>query len=277
VTSHQDDRLIRRLAVRDPTISANDILAQLPPSVSPSVTTVKRRLQLQYKLQAYHPATKPMRSAKNVKDRITFCNHYKHWMATDWHKVMFSDETMMRQFYSLHSFVRRPANQRYNSRYCIPTVKFSASVMMWGSISVNGTAGMWFAPRGTTVNAAVYLKILQDNLPLIMPQHNCTVFQHDGAPCHTARLVKNWMTEQNIRVLDKWPGSSSDLNPIEHAWSALKKKVMLMRPTSLVDLVEKIKTVWRQQITPDYCRDLIESMPSRISAVLKARGGNSKY
>jgi transposase len=276
-TTRQDDSMIRRAVVKEPTCSASEIQSQLPPSVNISVRTIRRRLQWHFKLRAYRPAIKPLRSAKNVTDRVAFCHQYKHWTIAQWKTVMFSDETMIRQFYSFMPYVRRPWNQRYNSRFCVPTAKYSPSIMIWGSISCKGTAGLWFMPQGTTINAATYLSILQENLPVHMPQHNCTILQHDGAPCHSARTVRNWLAVNNYQVLERWPGSSPDLNPIEHCWALVKKKVMLLKPTSRQDLQEKIKTVWEHHITPEYCHSLIESMPSRILAVLAAKGGNTRY
>jgi hypothetical protein len=277
VTTSRDDNAIRRECVKNPMSSANEIKAQLPALGNVSVTTVKRRLQCDLQLRAYRPAIKPLISLKNVKDRITFCKRHQHWTVDDWRRVLFSDESMIRQFHSFRSFVRRPPNERHNARYCIPTVKHCPSVMIWGCISADGPGGLWFAPNGTTVNSTVYLNILHEHVQESMAEHGCTVFQHDGAPCHTARIVKDWLAEQNVSVLGKWPGSSPDLNPIEHCWAILKKKVMLLKPTSRVDLVSKIQTVWNQNITSVYCRSLIDSMPFRISAVLKAKGGNTRY
>ena len=190
---------------------------------------------------------------------------------------MFSDESTVRQFHYHHTRVRRPVGQRYNSRYTVATVKHPLSIMFWGSISCQGRGGLLIMPRKTTINAATYLRILQQKLPLFMRMRNCTVFQHDGAPCHTAKIVKTWLASSNITVLAPWPGSSPDLNPIEHCWAMVQRKVADMRPASAAELEEKLKMVWVQQISQAYCCRLIESMPARIQAVIKAKGGPTKY
>ena len=72
-----------------------------------------------------------------------------------------------------------------------------------------------------------------------------------------------------------WPSQSPDLNPIESCWATLKKKVAATRiPSSLDDL----ETVVRggQRLSLSYLR-LIDSMPDRIRAVIKAKGGSTKY
>ena len=149
--------------------------------------------------------------------------------------------------------------------------------MVWGSIAASGRCSLWFSPLGKTINASVYLSILKEKLQTFMTIRNCSVFQHDGAPCHTACLIKEWLAGQQIEVLGPWLWSSPDLNPIEHCWVVVKRKVSDLKPTSYNDLVEKIKQVWCQQITDDFCKTLVESMPDRIRAVLDAKGGPTRY
>jgi predicted transcriptional regulator len=277
VTSRQTDSLIRRLVVQNPTSSSTFIASQLPPSVSVSTRTIRRRLQIDFKLRAYHPACAPLLSHKNIADRLAFAKKYQNWTAEQWCSVMFSDETIIKQFYSCSSHVRRPVGARYNIRYTIPRVKHSPQIMIWGCISAQGTGGLWFMPPNSTITAAVYLEVLQEKLPNLMDAHHCSTFQHDGAPVHSAKIVKAWLSTQGINILGPWPGNSPDLNPIENCWAVMKKKLAKWKPTSLNDLKEKAITVWNQECSAEYCQSLITSMPDRIAAVLAAKGGLTKY
>ena len=45
----------------------------------------------------------------------------------------------------------------------------------------------------------------------LLRQEKPFIFQQDNAPCHRAKLVKNWFQEQNIEVI-AWPANSPDLN-----------------------------------------------------------------
>ena len=47
-------------------------------------------------------------------------------------------------------------------------------------------------------------------------------------------------------------------------------------PTGMVELWERVEAEWKK-ITAEDCMHLIESMPRRIAAVLKAKGGFTKY
>ena len=275
VTSHRTDKMMKRIVVSDPTASSSFVASELPSQVSSR--TVRRRLQLDFNLRSYRPAAKPNLSKKNIADRLAFAKRYLHWTAQEWHDVMFSDETIIKQFYSFSTNVRRPVGQRYNPRYTVPRVKHSPSVMIWGSISATGRGALWFMPQGATVNARVYLSILEEKVERFMVMRHCRIFQHDGAPCHTAKIVRDWLVKKNIAVLQPWPGSSPDLNPIENCWAIAKKKIAQHKPTSHANMIEAIKQVWTQEITPQYCAALIDSMPQRLQAVVDAKGRATKY
>lgn len=281
ITSAQTDRMIYRKVVNNPRITSNSIVAELPEENAVSARTVRRRLYKDLKLKSFRSAPKPKLSLKNIQDRLAFCRRYRHWTANDWSQVMFSDESTIRQFSVRLPNVRRPPGERYNIRYTSSTVKHSPSVMVWGCIAAEGRGGLWFSAPNTTVKATTYLSILQDKLPVFMPLRNCTVFQHDGAPVHTARIVKNWMADffpaNGLTFLEGWPGNSPDLNVIENCWVILKRKVAALHPTSLPDLKEKLKLVWTEQISPEYCARLVESMPRRIASVIAAHGQSTKY
>lgn len=277
LTSPQTDRLIKRIIVDNPRVSSGYIAAQLPPECTVSARTVRRRLLNDFKLPSRRPARKPKLSPKNIRDRLSFAQKYKDWSREQWAKVLFSDETQIVQFSSYKGNIRRPARQRFNPRYTVSTVKNSNSVMVWGSISALGRGGLWFCPKGSTINAAVYKSILQEKLQVHSQRLRCTFFQHDGAPCHRAKAVKQWLDSEQIAVIGPWPGQSPDLNPIEMCWTKLKANVSKKNSTSYADLIENIKKVWCLEIEADYCKKLVDTMPDRLAAVIAAKGGPTRY
>ena len=70
--------------------------------------------------------------------------------------------------------------------------------MIWGAISTQGTAGLFFLDPGTTMNGKKYLELMKEKLELHMAVHNCEIFMHDGAPCHQAETVTNFLKMKNI-------------------------------------------------------------------------------
>jgi transposase len=76
----------------------------------------------------------------------------------------------------------------------------------------------------------------------------------------------------------KWPAQSPDFNPIEHLWWYLKKKLdeYEIRCSSQHQLWECCETEW-EKIPKEVCQNLIKSMPRRVEAMLRVKGGHTKY
>ena len=277
-TTPRADNRIHIYAKAHPFATANEISSEVfPVGSSPSVHTIRRRLNKKFHLPSRVAAKKTKLSPKNIKDRIAFCRRYGGWTASQWEDVMFSDESSIEQFSNRPRNVRRPPGKRFDPKYVLPTVKTCPKLMIWGAITAHMRCGLWFMPHNTTINGTVYLEILKEKLQLFMNISNTSKFQHDGAPCHRAKKVNDWLNTNGIEVIGPWPGNSPDLNPIENCWDVVKKEVAKLRPTSTDDLREKIKQVWVHKITPDYLRKLIHSMPTRLAKCLKAGGRHTKY
>ena len=75
-----------------------------------------------------------------------------------------------------------------------------------------------------------------------------------------------------------WPAQSPDLNPIEHLWAHLKRKLQGYEtaPKGILEFWERVQVEW-EKIESSVCQELVESMPRRVEAVLKAKGGYTKY
>ena len=65
------------------------------------------------------------------------------------------------------------------------------------------------------INAVKYISVLQSRaLPQLCEwysENNREIFMLDGDSCHTANVVKKFLADQNVKVLD-WPGNQPDLN-----------------------------------------------------------------
>ena len=101
------------------------------------------------------------------------------------------------------------------------------------------------------------------------------IFQQNNAPCHTAKIVKEWFSQHTLEVLE-WPVRSPDLSPIEHIWADIDRLLVKEPVANLTDLKSELNRHWyaypRQK-----CINLIESMRNRIHLCIKAKGGHFRY
>jgi len=89
---------------------------------------------------------------------------------------------------------------------------------------------------------------------------------------HHAILQRNanlGFSENNTEVLE-WPGNSPDLNPIQNLWSRLKRAVAAKHPLNKQQLIEAVINSWFHIIAPEDLQKLVDSMPRRCEAVIKA-------
>lgn len=137
------------------------------------------------------------------------------------------------------------------------------------------------AKRGG-VTARVYRDLLEEYLPTCLEDD--TIFMQDNASVHTAGIIKEWIRNNEVEVLD-WPPYSPDLNPIENLWKLLKERIQVKEPRlktlgntqeALDLLIATAVTVW-EEFAEVMLNHLIESMPNRIEAVLASRGWYTKY
>ncbi|KAI1002867.1 hypothetical protein K3495_g5336 [Podosphaera aphanis] len=136
------------------------------------------------------------------------------------------------------------------------------------------------------MNTQQYISILQEDFTLCMeaaslledmPPTDQLIFQQHNDPKHTARATTSFLRSRNIKCLD-WPAQSLDLNPIEHLWEEMKRRLWTYYepPKGVGELWQRVQREWAL-IPSSTCHNLIESMAMRIEAVLAAKGGNTRY
>lgn len=199
------------------------------------------------------------------------------WTERQWNSVIFSDESKFDVCVGdTRKRVIRKKNEAYHRDCLKRTVKFPASVMVWGCFAARGVGKLHFIEG--TVNAEKYIRILEDHLLPSVPMITTFdefVFQQDGASSHTAKITKKWLHDNGIEVLD-WPSSSPDLNPIENLWALMKRRLRNEPQRTVQGLKDKIQEIW-DSITPNECQYLINTMNRRLNAVIKNKGDVTQF
>ncbi|UYV74169.1 hypothetical protein LAZ67_11002297, partial [Cordylochernes scorpioides] len=133
-----------------------------------------------------------------------------------------------------------------------PMASGLASVLADAHPSTFFSGGTLTAQRYRNEILEPYLRPYRDQIG-----HNL-IFMDDNARPHRARLVNEYLQSENIRRMD-WPAISPDLNPIEHVWDALGRRIGARHPSprTLVELRTALLEEWG--LLP---LDLLQSLPS---------------
>merc|ERR1712055_421926 len=93
----------------------------------------------------------------------------------------------------------------------------------------------------------------------------------DGAPCHTAKSVKQWLGDCEVDYIKDWPGNSPDLNPIENMRGLMKRKLLEVDTSKVPRLIAAIRALWAN-FPQDHLRLYASSLPKRMEDVIKRKG-----
>ena len=104
--------------------------------------------------------------------------------------------------------------------------------MVFGMISAAGPGSL--VRLHGRINAAVYKEMPRQHvLPTLRSAANQpAIFMQNNAPCHTAKSIKTFFTEENLTVMD-WPAKSPDMNPIEDVWKLLNERSKNRNPSNV--------------------------------------------
>lgn len=192
--------------------------------------------------------------------------------------MVFSDESTVQILDERTQHVRRRPGEEFKKECLVERVKHAASIMVWSSISVHGPGRLQVVSG--TMNSEKYTNVLENALkPQIAEWFGDEeyIFQQDNAPCHVSKRMKDYFLKQKMTVLP-WPGNSPDMNPIEGIWGIMKRKINEIEVPNKRLLIERLIKVWHHDDElKSHCRKFIEGMPKRLQALIKAKGGHTKY
>ncbi|GFX47878.1 transposable element Tcb1 transposase [Trichonephila clavipes] len=103
------------------------------------------------------------------------------------------------------------------------------------------------------------------------------LFMDDNVCPHRANIVGECLQSEDITRMD-WPAYSPDLNPIEHEWDMLGRRIAARRPppTCLPELRRALLDD-RCNIPHDQIDNLILSLPRRCKACITSSGRHTPY
>jgi len=280
--NERDDRtLIRRLMTNE---CSNAVQLQKSLKISDNIevcTNTVRRALKRNGLVARVKRKKPLLSKKHRAKRLKFAKSYKDWTVDEWNKIVWSDESKFQIFGSDgREYCWKKVGESLQDGHVKPTVKFGGgSVFIWGCFTSHGVG--YLCKIDGKLNAELYRQILSEDLMGTLQHYELStddiIFMQDNDPKHTAILTKKWFEDNNVELLP-WPPQSPDLNPIEHLWNDVDRRIRALnveiRGKDM--LWEQVSKIW-EETALETCTKLIESMPERINDVIKAKGGYTRW
>ena len=96
----------------------------------------------------------------------------------------------------------------------------------------------------------------------------------DGAPAHTNKHTLKWLQGHQIHLLN-WPGNSPDLNPIEHIWELVKRR--LAKKYRMLSKQANLHQAWLDEWDLLSKQDINQAILNQrwaINRVIENKGGN---
>lgn len=241
-----------------------------------STTTVKSALKKQG-LRCHNSPMKPDLTAENKKERLKFAKQYKDWTAENWRSVVFTDETSCYTYGPrLHFTHFRSDDVPLQTGHMVPSAHFGGlKQSMWAGMTYDGL--LKCVLYDGSLNSVKYIEVLNESLKDFMSRHKNFKIVQDNASYHTSVETIAWFSERDFKLVSI-PPNSPDLNPIENLWGSFKRKLYSsdLRHMNRTQFKQHIKREWNR-IPGSYYEGLVDSMHDRIKAVIKAKGGNTKY
>ncbi|KFM59399.1 Transposable element Tcb1 transposase, partial [Stegodyphus mimosarum] len=258
VTAPNEDRYLAVTAKRNRWSTASYLSRQLSLATG---TTISRQTMYRRLGQIGLYAGRPVRCVPLTATH--WSREHALWTLQQWACVMFSDESRFSlQSDSCRAFIWRAPGTRYHQENITERHRYGgAGVLVWGRIILGSRTDL-HVQIGTMTSQIYRDVILEQHVRLFRGAMGAQfVFMDDNVRPHRANIVSECLQSEDITRMD-WPAFSPDLNPEEHLWDMLGRRVAVCQPppTCLSELRRALLLEWCN-IPQDQIDNLILSMP----------------
>ncbi|GFU86436.1 transposable element Tcb2 transposase [Trichonephila clavipes] len=266
-TTPNEDRYLVLTARRHRNKNAIHLQQHLRSAIGTTVSTQTVRNRTHgVGLYARRPMVCVRLTSRHRRDRREWATEHVNWRRNERSNVLFSKESR----FSVHPnyrriFIWRERGSKNTPAIVHESVRFgSGGVLVYGGISTEGRTDLYIIRDGPLTARRYRDEILR---PIVIPYAAAIrdefILMDDNCRPHRANLVEDFLFEEGI-VRMEWSACSLDMNPIEHVWDALRRRVAGRQPHPQTRQ-ELEKLFWKSGIEyPQLViNSLIDSMPQR--------------
>ncbi|GFX56130.1 transposable element Tcb2 transposase [Trichonephila clavipes] len=195
------------------------------------------------------------------------------------HDVLYDESRFSLSSDSHRIFIRRERGSRNHPSNIIERERYGGrGVLVWGGIMLGSRtdihifdAGLGNGTRYCNEILLPYVRLFRGAMGLQF------LFMDDNAPCDCTVAPEQLLESEDIERMD-WPARSPDLNPIEHVWDFLGRRLAArtLPPVTIRELRLALQDEWAEM--PQQLTDtLILSMGRRCETCLAVRGDHIPY
>ncbi|GFT86734.1 transposable element Tcb2 transposase [Trichonephila clavipes] len=280
-TTLADDRYVVLQARRNRRQTAGEIARHTTQATGRPITrfTVARRLH-GCGLFARRPVRCVPLTPAHRRRRSLWCREHRNWRDNEWGRVLFTDESRFSLSSDSHRIfiwiergsLNHPSNIIERDRYG------GRGVLVWGGIMLGSRTDLHIFDAGSVNGTRYCNEILLPYVRLFRGAKGLQfLFMDDNAPCHRTLAAEQLLESEDIERMD-WPERTPDLNPIEHVWDFLGRRLAAraLPPVTIRELRLALQDEWAAM--PQQLIDtLILSMGRRCETCLVVRGDHIPY
>ncbi|GFT41417.1 transposable element Tcb2 transposase [Trichonephila clavipes] len=212
--------------------------------------------------------------------RSLWCREHRNWRDYEWGRVLFTDESRFSLSSDSHRILMwRERGSRNHPSNIIERDRYGGrGVLVWGGIMLGSRTDLHNFDAGSVNGTRYRNKILFQYVRLFRGAMGLLfLFIVDNAPCHHTVAAEQLLESEDIERMD-WPVRSPDLNPIEHVWDFLGRRLAArtLPPVTIRELRLALQDE-RAAMLQQLIGTLTLSMGRRCETCLAVRGDHIPY